>query len=280
MRGHGRSTRAARACVVAVSLLLGGCAQTGGKDVGNDSGAIGLVNLWRVSGAVGEAPNTWLRLDASEFQLWRDCGMISGSWAASGTLFLGAVTSASGTCSTADAMPTIDWLDAASSYRRTTTGFALVNRDGHDVATLTVDGAPKPIDTVDVSYTKPPVVTDAVRAVFRQPTDLPAKLTPATSTTLLGTWVPATGAMPTNPHVTFGSDGTWTGTDGCNDGGGRWAIDAGGRFLSTASSSTLIGCDGAPLPAIVTATTRAAFDGATLVLLGHDGHEEGRLARG
>ena len=59
MRGHGRSTRAARACVVAVSLLLGGCAQTGGKDVGNDSGAIGLVNLWRVSGAVGEAPNTW-----------------------------------------------------------------------------------------------------------------------------------------------------------------------------------------------------------------------------
>jgi len=280
MRGHGRSTRAARACVVAVALLLGGCAQTGGKDVGNDSGAIGLVNLWRVSGAVGEAPNTWLRLDASEFQLWRDCGMISGSWAASGTLFLGAVTSASGTCSTADAMPTIDWLDAASSYRRTTTGFALVNRDGHDVATLTVDGAPKPIDTVDVSYTKPPVVTDAVRQAFQPPKALPSRLTPATAATLTGTWVPATGAMPMNPHVTFAADGSWTGTDGCNGGGGRWAIDNDGRFLTTTGSSTLIGCDGAPIPAMVGATSRMAFDGATLVLLDHDGHEQGRLARG
>jgi len=91
-----------------------------------------------------------------------------------------------------------------------------------------VDGAPKPIDTVDESYTKPPVVTEAVHQAFQPPNAVPAKLTPATSTTLLGTWIPASGAMPTNPHVTFGSDGTWTGTDGCNDGGGRWAIDAGG----------------------------------------------------
>jgi len=38
--------------------------------------------------------------------------------------------------------------------------------------------------------------------------------------------------------------------------------------------------DGAPIPEWVAAAQRAAFDGATLVLLGHDGHEEGRLARG
>lgn len=143
-----------------------------------------------------------------------------------------------------------------------------------------MDGAPKPIDTVDDPYAKPPVVTEAVRQAFQPPKAVPAKMTPATSATVTGTWVPATGAMATNPHATFAADGSWTGTDGCNGGGGRWAIDAGGRFLTTASSSTAIGCDGAPIPAMVTATTRMAFDGATLVLLGRDGHEEGRLARG
>jgi len=280
MREHGRSARAALAWGAAVALLLGGCTQTGGKDVGDNSGDVGLVNLWRVSGAAGEAPSTWLRLDASEFQLWRDCGMISGSWAASGTLFLGAVTSASDTCATGDAMPTIDWLDAASSYRRTTTGFALQDRDGHDVATLTVDGAPKPIDTVDVSYTQPPVVTEAVRQAFQPPKALPSRLTPATAATLTGTWVPATGAMPMNPHVTFEANGTSSGTDGCNSFSDRWVIGDGGRLLTTSGVSSLIGCDGAPIPEWVAVAQRAAFDGATLVLLGRDGHEEGRLARG
>jgi hypothetical protein len=280
MREHGRSTRAALAWGAAVALLVGGCAQTGDKDVGDNSGDVALVNLWRVSGAVGETPNTWLRLDASEFQLWRDCGMLSGSWAASGTRLVASVDSANDACAPGNDWTKIGWLDAATSYRRTTTGFALVSRDGHDVATLTVDGAPKPIDTVDDPYAKPPVVTEAVRQAFQPPKAVPAKLTPATSAMVTGTWVPATGAMATNPHATFAADGSWTGTDGCNGGGGRWAIDAGGRFLTTASLSTAIGCDGAPIPAMVTATTRMAFDGATLVLLGRDGREEGRLARG
>ncbi|HEY8721416.1 hypothetical protein [Pengzhenrongella sp.] len=50
------------------------------------------LNLWRVSDAAGEAPDTWLRIDLGEFQLWRHCGMISGSWSATDTLFLTSVT--------------------------------------------------------------------------------------------------------------------------------------------------------------------------------------------
>lgn len=280
MRGHGRSTRAALVWGAVVALLLGGCAQTGGKDVGDGSGAIGLVNLWRVSGAEGESPDTWLRLDAGEFQLWRACGMLSGSWAASATRLVAAVNSAGDACAPGEDWMKIGWLDAASSYRHTASGVALVDRDGHDLATLTIDGAPKSVDTVDASYAKPPVVTDAVRDAFRTPTALPGSLAPATTASLLGTWVPASGAMATNPNATFAADGSWTGMDGCNGGGGRWAVDAGGWFLTTASLSTQIGCDGAPIPAMVGATSRVAFDGATLVLLGHDGHEEGRLARG
>src|SRR5688572_3339862 len=47
-----------------------------------DDGPIGLVGLWRVADAEGEGSDVWLRLDAGEFQLWRDCGMIMGSWRA------------------------------------------------------------------------------------------------------------------------------------------------------------------------------------------------------
>ena len=48
-----------------------------------------LVNLWRVSDAEGEPTETWLRLDASSYQLWRDCGgFLEGGWAASGTVFV------------------------------------------------------------------------------------------------------------------------------------------------------------------------------------------------
>ena len=53
-----------------------------GPGAGGVSPALGLVNLWRVAGAEGEDADTWLRLDAQEFQLWRDCGMITGSWKA------------------------------------------------------------------------------------------------------------------------------------------------------------------------------------------------------
>lgn len=86
--------------------------------------------------------------------------------------------------------------------------------------------------------------------------------------------------MPTNPHVTFDADGTSIGTDGCNTFGSRWAIGDGGRLLTRSGASSLIGCDGAPIPQWVATAQRAGIDRATLVLLARDGTELGRLARG
>jgi len=118
------------------------------------------LNLWRVSDAAGEAPDTWLRIDLGEFQLWRHCGMISGSWSATDTLFLASVTSSGDACTAAGAVPTVDWLEGASTYRRTGAGWELAGANGAPLATLTIDGAPKPITSVTEFYTQPPVVTD------------------------------------------------------------------------------------------------------------------------
>ena len=73
------------------------------------------MNLWRVAGAEGEAADTWLRLDAQEFQLWRDCGMITGSWKASAGLFLAAAWGAMGDCANGS-MPDVPWLERASGF--------------------------------------------------------------------------------------------------------------------------------------------------------------------
>jgi hypothetical protein len=52
-----------------------------------------------------------------------------------------------------------------------------------------------------------------------------------------------------------------------------------GWFVATSGPSTLIGCEGAPIPGIVGAAYRAGFDGKTLVLLDQAGAELGRLTR-
>jgi hypothetical protein len=222
-----------------------------------ESEAIGLVNLWRVSDAQGETESTWLRLDAHEFQLWRDCGMIMGSWRASDSLFLASVHAASGDCATGG-LPAVAWLESASAFTETADGYELLS-DGVTVATLTVDGAPQPIDTAAEFYTKPPEVTEDVRARFRAAASLPRELTPVSADALAGKWIPAGGSIAADPHVVFAGDGTWSGSDGCNGGGGRWAAD-GGEFLATSGPSTLIYCDGAAVPSWVSQASAAGVD--------------------
>jgi heat shock protein HslJ len=240
---------------------------------------VGLVNLWRVAGAEGEAADTWLRLDARQFQLWRDCGMITGSWTASAGLFLAAPWGTMGDCATGS-MPVVPWLERASGYVATPGGFDLVDASGHALAVLTIDGAPDPIATAAEFYAQAPQITPETTKAFRTPSALATGLTAATAEALLGTWVPVAYAVKTNPHVTFTADGRWTGSDGCNDGGGRFAVGGGGMLLSTAGPSTLIGCEGAPVPTWVAQATSAGFDKDWLLLFDLDGNEIGRLDRG
>ena len=250
-----------------------------GPGAGPESPALGLVNLWRVVGAEGEDADTWLRLDAQEFQLWRDCGMINGSWEASEGLFVGAVWGSSGECATGS-RPTVPWLEAVTGYAATADGYQFVDAKGTVLATLTIDGAPEPIPTAAESFAQPPEITAKVKEVFRSPSPLAAGLEPATADTLLGRWVPVAYAVKTDPHVRFAADGSWKGSDGCNGGEGRWTVGAGGVFLATTGPSTLIACAGAPVPTWVGQAASAGFDQGWLLLFDLDGNEMARLQRG
>jgi hypothetical protein len=281
------------ASALAALILLTGCAgQPGGPSGPNpdappmmgvpadgESEAIGLVNLWRVTGAVGEEDPAWLRLDAGEFQLWRSCGMIVGSWRASDTLFLAAPFGGMGDC-VSTTMPVIGWLERASGFEITPDGYDLVDAAGTVVASLSIDGAPEPIPTAAEFYAQPPEITPQVHEYFQAAAALPAGLTSVTDVALEGKWVPVAYAVSTDPHVLFEADGTWTGSDGCNGGQGRWAVGAAGEFLATSGPSTLIGCEGAPVPSWVAQATSAGINAdGWLLLFDAAGTEVGRLER-
>ncbi|MCM3662145.1 META domain-containing protein [Georgenia satyanarayanai] len=257
-------------------LLLSGCAERPAPQGGENSWAdpVDLVGLWRVSGA-GEARDTWLRLDGAGLVLWRGSAVLSGSWTADGRTILAAVDGFSGQ-PVDDISP--DWLVGAHAYRVTGDGWQLEDDDGAVVATLAVDGAPEPVDTMAEWYAEPPAVTDDVRAALAVP-ELPDGARTASAEHLLGRWVPAGPPVETDPYVVFEDDGTWGGSDGCNGQGGRWTVSE-GRLLALSGPMTLIGCPGAPVGAWVGGASHAVVDGAELVLLGPDGAELGRLVRG
>lgn len=222
---------------------------------------IELVDLWRVSGADGEESDTWLRLDAGELVLWRDCGHLTGSWNASGTAFLATISTSSGACADAGEMATADWLASAWSYEATETGWQLLDREGSPVAELTQDGAPEPVHNAPAEWAHPPEITDETRAAFQEPAPLPDEAEPITAAELIGRWEPTT-VYSTNPFIEFAADGSWSGSDGCNGLGGAWRL--GGVLLATAGPQTLIGCEGEDLT--VQGRLRASVDGDLLTV--------------
>ncbi|MGO1972367.1 MAG: META domain-containing protein [Propionibacteriaceae bacterium] len=271
-------------------LALGGCGQSG-EPAGpsdpadtpspqtRDREPIGLVNLWRVSGAEGAPEATFLRLDKGQFQLWRDDCMVSGSWRAGGETMLLEPSQAGGECGDARKAMQIDWVEQAVSYHATDGGWELRDREHNQVATLGIDGAPEPIESVTEEYTKPPEVTDEVRKEFEPPSPLPSDATPATAEELAGRWVPAGAAIETDPHVVFESAGPWQGSDGCNQMTGRWALGESGDLLATSGPTTMIACDGAPIGQWLTQAATAAIDGSELVLRDRAGEEIARLVK-
>ncbi|HRN28770.1 MAG TPA: hypothetical protein PK890_03575, partial [Terrimesophilobacter sp.] len=194
--------------VVALTLLAG-CATPGPSspaDPGSgasESSAIELIGMWRVSDAEGESVDTWLRLDAYDFMLWRDCGVISGSWAASERLLLAGVHSAMGGCVTGNTLPTVAWLESVASYRASVDGWELLDANGATVATLRIDGKPAPHPDIIDYLTEAPEITDETRALFRGAVPLPAQLTAPTATELLGRWNPVGEGEGTDAHVEF-----------------------------------------------------------------------------
>ena len=107
---------------------------------------VDLVNLWRVK-AAGEELDTWLRLDAGSYQLWRECGFVEGGWRADSQVFFAtAPQGASGDCLPAGAgvFPSAPWLTSAVAYQPSDNGWLLIDANGAKLAFLTIDGAPPP----------------------------------------------------------------------------------------------------------------------------------------
>jgi heat shock protein HslJ len=101
---------------------------------------------------------------------------------------------------------------------------------------------------------------------------------------LVGRWEPTSNASPstkwrTPPHVEFSADGSWRGTDGCNDQSGRWTIGTDGAFKAIMDGSALVGCDAVEVGIWLDMARTASVDGSLLILNDARGAEVGRLRR-
>jgi heat shock protein HslJ len=104
---------------------------------------------------------------------------------------------------------------------------------------------------------------------------------------LPGTWRPVKlsgfGALkegrPDDPTLTFRSDGTWTGSDGCNNLGGTFTIGQRGEFTSHAKGQRLVECGNVPHTTVLAAARRITADQTTLKFYAGDGREVATYAR-
>ncbi len=268
--------------LAAVAVLgAGACGSSAEPPVGSLPVAdpVELVGLWRVD-APREGADTWLRMDARDFQLWRGTSVLRGGWDAAERELVAHAWAVSGGDGSGAAAMDAGWLTGTHGYRVTDEGWELLDDDGEPVAVMRVDGAPEPGSATSRDRARAPEVTDETRARLAPPAPLPSGLRPAAARALPGRWVPAGESFPTDPHVVFSDDGRWQGSDGCNGVGGRWAVPEDGRLLSTQGAMTAIWCEGAPVGSWVGEAARAGLDGEVLVLLGRDGTELGRLTPG
>jgi heat shock protein HslJ len=292
-----RSVFAAGAGALTIAgLLLSGCASAAqpplsvppGEGTTSDVDATGLLDVWRVSGAEGEGEDTWLKFGANEFVLWHECAVVFGSFRASGSLLIANPDAAHGwpECTMPAGPPMVPWLASVTGFASADGGYELLDADGNTVATLALDGAPPETPGLDSSVREAPEVTPEVEALFAAPAPLPTGITPVQE--LVGRWLPAPASSgnvdeaeqpTTEPFVEFHADGTWTGSDGCNGHGGRWAATAEGNLIATAGASTLIYCEGAPVGTWLSATALAGLAGEELVLLDNAGTELGRMVQ-
>jgi heat shock protein HslJ len=107
-------------------------------------------------------------------------------------------------------------------------------------------------------------------------TGAPAPASGATAEQLVGTWVvDTTFDAPNQPYLTIRPDGSWAGSDGCNAVRGTWDVSGDGTLTVEAGPSTLMACEGKPLPALFAGATSASVvtvaGRASLTLVGATG---------
>jgi heat shock protein HslJ len=105
--------------------------------------------------------------------------------------------------------------------------------------------------------------------------------------TVSGTWHPVAmvgvkslkAPRPDDPVLILRPDGTWGGSDGCNELQGTYTIGPRGEFTATAGPQHLIGCDAVPHTGVLLSAKRVAMEGDTLDLYAADGSRLARYAR-
>jgi hypothetical protein len=292
-----RCRRLAFAVTLIGICLVGGCGSSTGpkaavSPMSTSAGPGGtpdeLVGMWRVV-AAGEPADTVLRVsadDSYDLVVFRDCGEFFGGWrgSTSGT-FVAETDGFSNACmkTVRGNQGTPDWLARARAFRVRGVERDLIAADGTVAARLLPGGHPRPVTDLISTMQSPPTLDAAtIQKLRAAPRPLPPDATPATAKTIVGTWKPdpshssATGKAP---FAEFSLDGSWRTYDGCNGGGGRWALGSDGDFLATTGATAGVGCAGPVTDVPVDKARRAAVSGDVLSLYAADGRLVARLTR-
>lgn len=275
--------------IAALALLLTGCAgpvdptvpeQTSAPGTLDDGvetvPAVELVGVWKVSNAAREGDDTYLRL-ADDLMVWNDCGIAMGSWRAQKDAFIATIDGWSGdSCAFGDEFPAA-WVTTATGYGYVHGELSLLDSDGERLATLTKDGKPRIDENTSDDHREQPVVSELGYRPFDDAVPLPIEAVPIKS--IVGRWLPADFDGPTDPYLEFHSDGTYTGSDGCNGASGRWVAGESGAFLATSGPSTLIGCEGSNEAHSVGQASLVGMVGDELTLYDANGSKLAALVR-
>lgn len=244
----------------------------------------GLIGVWTLAGT-SDDPGAVVRVGESSLKLFRNCAILDIEWRADPTgLFVAhlgghQVSERGRACRPDTAAPV--WVNEAVAFRADGQKRILLDARGRTVAEWAPGGKPEAPADLAPADVAPPVVSEDVRRALGRTAKLPPGLTAAAPDRLAGRWVPAEGvpAPARAAHVELSADGSWSGSDGCNAGGGRWAANGTGALLVVAGAQTEVGCDNSDVMAVFGNARAAGFDGDLLVLAGLDGTETGRLRR-
>lgn len=90
---------------------------------------------------------------------------------------------------------------------------------------------------------------------------------------LVGTWTTSEtfSSAPEQPYLVLDADNAWRGSDGCNTVTGTWTLADDGTFSATSGPQTMIGCEGAPLPMVISTAVSVAVSGSTATFTDADG---------
>jgi heat shock protein HslJ len=90
-----------------------------------------------------------------------------------------------------------------------------------------------------------------------------------------GTW--GDSSTEGEPYLTLEDDGSFSGSDGCNNLSGSWSVDEGEQVLFEDVASTMKACE--DVDDWLAHLSVATVSGDTMTVLGQDGSEIGQLER-